>query len=515
MRRRSHVMCAVVWSLVFGSACKSQSSSGGDSGPKSLLIVKGDPATQQQAEQALARDFNAQRVKTLTRSRADVWQFAASQSDEVRRRLGDTRYFELLRTPENPLLRNDSVQPNQLSAAQRQAVDTMTGSLDPQNFRIVEARPNGLSADVLTEGFTTSTRLTLQLLGNERIELTPKTLERRGDADLTWTGQIVDGGGDALLVVTPEGVHGSVRTREGTFLLRPLPEGRQLIMKVDPATMPREEPPDGRRSGGAGEEAAGVTGGRGRGGGAGVRAAGGDAPPSDCAVPQGQTVDVLVLYTDAAARRPELSATASSPMGIAQLAVTETNQGFEKSGIQTRVRLAGLQQVSFRETHDFSADVATLRRTKAVQTLRESVQADAVLMLVAEEDWCGWADAIDARPATAFAIIAVRCATGYYSFGHELGHLFGARHESLQDHENTPFAFGHGYVQGSWRTVMAYPDHCNKCERILRWSNPKVSYPETGQSSPTGDAATSNNAEVIRARTPRVAGFRCSSQGTP
>ena len=52
------------------------------------------------------------------------------------------------------------------------------------------------------------------------------------------------------------------------------------------------------------------------------------------------------------------------------------------------------------------------------------------------------------------------CATGYYSFGHEIGHMFGAHHnrESGAINSNYPNAFGYLMrppVNSDKRTIMA------------------------------------------------------------
>ena len=57
----------------------------------------------------------------------------------------------------------------------------------------------------------------------------------------------------------------------------------------------------------------------------------------------------------------------------------------------------------------------------------------------------------------AYAVVGQNCATGYYSFGHEIGHLQGARHNPEADGLTLPFAYGHGFqnnVAPRWRTIM-------------------------------------------------------------
>ncbi|MEM6822264.1 MAG: M12 family metallo-peptidase, partial [Verrucomicrobiota bacterium] len=96
------------------------------------------------------------------------------------------------------------------------------------------------------------------------------------------------------------------------------------------------------------------------------------------------------------------------------------------------------------------------------------------------------------------------CATGYYSFGHEIGHLFGARHDRYVDNETTPFPYGHGFLNGNqWRTIMGYGNGCDSCQRRNYWSNPDVKLGGVA----TGTDDHENNARVLREEAKRIAAF--------
>jgi hypothetical protein len=117
-----------------------------------------------------------------------------------------------------------------------------------------------------------------------------------------------------------------------------------------------------------------------------------------------------------------------------------------------------------------------------------------------------------ATAATAFQVTDRSCATGYYSFGHEFGHLQGARHDLYVDTTDTPYAYGHGYVYltDRWRTVMAYNDQCaasspyTSCTRLQWWSNPVKTYGGAAMGV-TGD---SENYKVLNNTAYTVANFR-------
>jgi hypothetical protein len=91
----------------------------------------------------------------------------------------------------------------------------------------------------------------------------------------------------------------------------------------------------------------------------------------------------------------------------------------------------------------------------------------------------------------AFAVVDRTCATGYYSFGHELGHNMGLHHNRDDAVGTGAYSYSYGYRWPGYRTVMAYAPGT----RILHFSNPNVLY----LGNPTGVIETSPNAAAHNA----------------
>ncbi|MCS6909036.1 MAG: zinc-dependent metalloprotease [Anaerolineales bacterium] len=236
------------------------------------------------------------------------------------------------------------------------------------------------------------------------------------------------------------------------------------------------------------------------------------AAPAAAAHPQaddGSIIDVLVLYTPAA--RTAAGGTAAIE-NIINLAVAGTNQSYANSNVTQRLNLVGMSEVSYTESGDMGLDLDRLRLTNDgfmdnAHTLRNSLYADEVVLLVESGQYCGIAYLMTTVSAGfanyAFAVVARECAVGNYTFAHELGHNMGARHDWFVDTGTTPFTHAHGYVntaQGArWRTIMAYNTHCQamgfNCSRLNYWSNPNVLYNGAPMGVPAGSstACTLNN----------------------
>ena len=232
-------------------------------------------------------------------------------------------------------------------------------------------------------------------------------------------------------------------------------------------------------------------------------------------------IDVMVVYTDDAR-----AAEGSTPAMWARidLAMTETKTAYVNAGVVPRLRLVHVEEVNYAESGFLDTDLTRLLNPSdgqldAVHTLRNIYGADMVALVVENAtDGCGLAADILASASTAFQVTARDgCMTGNYSFGHEFGHLQGARHDLYVDSTSTPYAFGHGYVNTTdrWRTVMAYNNKCTDtapgtyCPRLQFFSNPNKTY----LGAATGAAGSSENFKVLNATALTVANFRTAKIG--
>jgi peptidyl-Asp metalloendopeptidase len=144
-----------------------------------------------------------------------------------------------------------------------------------------------------------------------------------------------------------------------------------------------------------------------------------------------------------------------------------------------------------------------------IHTKRTTYKADLAVLIINNGSYCGLASAILADANSAFAAVYWDCATGYFSFAHEIGHLQGARHDPGADASDNPYIYGHGYVNkaAGWRTIMAYNDPTcpgGSCTRIQHWSNPDVAY----SGAATGTESHNFNALVLTRTRGIIAGFK-------
>lgn len=324
---------------------------------------------------------------------------------------------------------------------------------------------------------------------------------------VSWTGHLADEpDSQVTLAIKSRILQGNIRSRHGMFQIRYVADENgdaiHALREIDPRNLPPEHPP-GFESGAM--QAGGF-----------ASLAQQDAMLAD----DGSVIDVMAVYTPAA--RSAVGGVAAMEALIA-LAVTETNQGYSNSGVQTAVRLVHQEEVSYTESGSFSTDVSRLRNTSDghmdnVHALRDAHDADLVGLLIDDDAYCGIAYAIMATAADAFQVTAHACATGYYSFAHEFGHLQGARHDWRVDGtNNSPFTYNHGYVKAdeSWRTIMAYNDLAcvgGYCTRLQYWSNPDIDYNGDPMGVPEGSPQAADNRKTLNNTAATIANFRASNR---
>lgn len=362
---------------------------------------------------------------------------------------------------------------------------------DPTNATLQVVRANADMVDRKTE--------TLRLNLGEGLDLRAHQVRSyvNNYGNLVWYGVIEDADAAAIVPFTAEAlefdpINSVMIVRDGQTLtgnihfggemykIRPLKTGNHVIAAVDFSELPPDHPAEY----------------------ADLKTY--KMPPTITA--QADTaINVMVHWTSSAA------SASGNISALVDLAVAETNQGYTNSGVLIDMFLVHKSQVTYTQSGSFSTDLSRYRGTSdgymdSIHTTRNSVAADVGLLVINNSSSCGLASGIGSTASTAFADAHWDCITGYYSFGHEIGHLQSARHDINTDGTLTPYAYGHGYRytgSPSWRTIMAY--NCpSGCPRLNYWSNPNKLY----NGVPMGNTTRADNTRVLNTTRGTVAAFR-------
>lgn len=218
-------------------------------------------------------------------------------------------------------------------------------------------------------------------------------------------------------------------------------------------------------------------------------------------------VRILVLYTPAAAASvPNITATTN--LAAQQMKTALSNSSVSKNDLD--IEIAAILPLSFTESGVSKTDVDNLAINSAAQSLRNTHQADLVVLMTNNVyDGLGRVNAVGGGFSTGYAIVTAQEAAGSYNvFAHEVGHLLGGRHDS--DPSGT---IEHGYcfrnnIFSSWQnTVMAAGP--NLGVRILHYSNPNRYY----NGKPTGTNNQNYVAQHFRNSGRQVAAYFPNTQG--
>ncbi|UAA38065.1 hypothetical protein KIH87_15410 [Paraneptunicella aestuarii] len=190
-----------------------------------------------------------------------------------------------------------------------------------------------------------------------------------------------------------------------------------------------------------------------------------------------------------------------------------TNQIYANNGLSITVQNAGMYNTGTSELSNFNSNLTGLVNTSDgylddfAGYIRDVQGADVVALIAhgPSSGLCGRASAIKASASNAFFIMSTGLSCEYTkSFTHELGHLFGARHDAAHDSSTSPYAYGHGYVNtgAGIRSIMA--TNSNPGTRILMLSTDDQTY----SGATIGTAALEDNERVHDVRKSVMAGFR-------
>lgn len=353
-------------------------------------------------------------------------------------------------------------------------------------------------------------RVVVPLFGDEVITFSFDHRDDFGASGYVWVGRALDHRETTARFAIAEGtLVGQIQTHDGRlFRFVPLQQGLHRLLEIDVKRLPWNC--------GATQED--------------VRNRQDDRGADTCATDPASDINVMVLYTDDARAG---AGSASAMEATVFLAMSETNETYANSDVNQRVRLAYVAEISYTESGNSATDLNRLEATSDgqlddVHSLRDTHAADIVILITEtmESTIFGRARIMgtvaNAFESSAFGVVKRINATGNFTFGHELGHIMGARHDWAGDStNNSPYDFNHGYDEpmpsdtsvGHWRTVMARNSLGGT--RLAYFSNPNINYPIGGSATdPMGIATGSqkaDNHQTLNSTALTVANFRCSS----
>lgn len=329
-------------------------------------------------------------------------------------------------------------------------------------------------------------------------------------------------GGRCDLVVSDEGVVGHLDTASGRYRIVPVGNGDHAVVRIRTDRFEEEREP--RAKPGAAPDQEEQRGGRLL-----------DQPLCDMRMNASLPprtfgpIRVMILYTPAAkADSVDIDADIALIMSGLRRSLSAASTG---GNFSVAVELAHAQMVDYREAgsnvggmgHDLDRISDPFDPVFGqVPALRERHRADLVHLLTKanEDDGCGigWLN-INATPADArygFSVSDLQCATGNYSFIHELGHNMGMNHDRavVPDADTDPEGTNYGYVmiEREVRSVMAYNNACKDqgvyCERLPYFSSPRLRVGGTPFGRTARERNGAYNVDALCRAAPVIAGFR-------
>ena len=208
--------------------------------------------------------------------------------------------------------------------------------------------------------------------------------------------------------------------------------------------------------------------------------------------PSVDSLDVLILYTQEAARHRGGEA---GIRALAGLAVGHVNEAFQNSGVQASLRLVALEPWLHQSAGEIGGDIRAMTSDTGIAALRTRHNADLVAGFVAgrAQGAVGVGSLLmnpAGQPQACWSVVrAEAVGAPFYTFAHEIGHNLGCNHAADQGAGSGAFSYSHGwrFIGGNgqkYRTLLSYQRFANerripfspihtRAMRALRWGRPR------------------------------------------